>query len=199
MRITFILLIVVAIAGVSAESQKVRSQIETTTLIKDIVRNFDGLDKPKDLEALRFIMMYNLEVRQYTKRKRRHERKIRWRRTATEIFEDGFVYSDQGEADLVIAYVALCKALGVRTRYVTLWRDQNLHTVAEVALGKAWFIYDVAGNDTEPVEGIITKRNGYGGWKLWRKGRDAWDIGLRCFNDRKKLCEDFNCGSVAGR
>jgi len=200
MRCIVILLVLVFIFGISAEPQhKVRSQIETTKLIKDIVRDFNGIESPKDLKALRFIMMYNLEVKNYTSRKRRHERKIRWRRTATEIFQDGFVYNDQGEADLVIAYVALCKALGVKARYVTLWSAQDLHTVAEIALGDVWFIYDVAANDAEPVEGIITKKNGFEGWKLWRKGRDAWDIGLKSFKDRKKLCEDFDCNNIAGR
>ena len=191
-----ILLVLAFVSGIAAEPQRNdRSQIETTRLIKDIVRDFDGLESSKDLKALRFIMMYNLEVKRYTRRKRRHERQLRWKRTATEIFQDGFVYNDKGEADLVIAYIALCKALGVKTRYVTLWNPQDLHTVVEVALGDAWFIYDVAANDADPVEGVITKKNGFEGWKLWRKGRDAWDVGLKSFKDRKKLCEDFDCSS----
>jgi hypothetical protein len=194
MRPVVVLLLVTLLADASADPDRTRrSQIETTSIIEEIVRDFNGLETPKDLKALRFIMLYNLEVKRYSKRKRRHEQRLRWRRTASEIFNEGFVYNDRGGSDLVIAYIALCKALGVKARYVTLWNEHELHTVAEIALGDSWFIYDVVENDAEPVRGLITRNSGFEGWKLWKKGRDAWDLGLKSFRDRKKLCKDVRC------
>lgn len=192
-RMSFFVVLICWCGFAEVSEEKTASQIETTPLIREIVLRVESVQTPEDLKSLRFIMMYNLNQRKYSRHRRGHEQRIRWRRTATQIFEDAFVYRGHCDADMVVAFLALCKARNIKGRFVKVWKNNQIYSLAEVQLDTTWYIFDVASSDAEPVMGVLGEENDFNGWKLWKKGRDSWDIGLMGYQDRQKMCDVLNC------
>lgn len=163
------------------------SQIETTKEIKDIVRGIKHPITPNVLIEIRDLMYSNITMRPYDDTSKKREKIIRWKRTATEILKDGYVYAGKACTDLTVLYVALCKALGLETNFVKVKKDKMVHSVAEIKLGNDWYIFDVSNVKNVPIKGMITKDLPYKDWQLWKKGRDAWDLGLKDFESISKI------------
>lgn len=163
------------------------SQIEITSEIKNLVKDIKNPITLDSLIRIKDLMYSKITVRPYNDSTKNKEKEIRWKRTAGEILNDGYVYSGKACTDLVVLFIALCNALGLKTNFVKLKKEHMVHSVAEIMIGGTWYIFDVANNGSIPVEGIITEENSYKDWKLWKKGRDAWDLGLTSFEDIESI------------
>lgn len=171
------------------------SQVEVDDSIRSIVAGV-SVDEPGDLVDLRSLLFSRLEIRPYNEETRAHEREIRWKRTASEILSDGFVYETKACSDINIAFIAMCRALGLETRLVKLKAVGNngTHTVSEVKVNSSWYTYDVMKKRAVPSQGEVIEGAEYGGppwgpYLLWKKGRDLWDMGLVGFDSEQLIYE----------
>ena len=163
------------------------SQTETTAEIKDLVKDIKRPLTPNSLIILRDLMSAKIAIRPYNDITRNQEKEIRWKRSAGEILNDGYVYSGKACTDLTILFIALCQTLGLKTNFVKVKKDRLVHSIAEVEVAGKWYIFDVANKESGPVAGLITKECPYQDWKLWKKGKDAWDLGLVSFADIENI------------
>ena len=95
-----------------------QSQVEVTCKLVEIAAQMPDVRTPADLGLLRDALLAHLTFRSYNKTSWEHERSIRWKRTATEILSDGWVYEAKGCTDIVIAFIGLCRAKGLATRFI---------------------------------------------------------------------------------
>ncbi len=164
-----------------------KTQLESSENIKKLVA---GIEKPITMEKLielRDLMYSKLEILPYNETTVEQEKSIRWKRTAAQIFEDGFVFSGKACTDLVVSFLALCQTFELETRFVKVKNEKMVHSVAEIKLNDGWYIFDVSTKTGIPIKGEITKENPYKNWQLWKKGRDAWDLGLNNFEAINKV------------
>ena len=120
------------------------------------------------------------DFRSYNKASWEHERSIRWKRTATEILSDGWVYEAKGCTDIVIAFIGLCRAKGLASRFVKVRSDTGkTHSLAEIYHSGAWWLVETVAPGMAPIEGEMKEETPYKIWRLWRKGLDSWSIGLK--------------------
>ena len=165
-----------------------KSQVETTERILNLVSNFgQKIDTPEDLVRLRTLVFKKIRTIPYSKQSAAHEKSIRWKRTADEILRDGYVYQGKSCTDLVVSFIALCKALKINARFVKVKNENLVHSLAEVKLGKDWYIFDVSNPKSIPEKGELKSGTEWGGWSLWKKGRDAWDLGLVEFESIRRI------------
>ncbi|MFZ4648706.1 MAG: transglutaminase domain-containing protein [Patescibacteria group bacterium] len=164
------------------------SQIETTIIIKDLVKDIKSPITTDSLINIRDLMYSKITIRPYNDSTKDHEKEIRWKRTASEILQDGYVYSGKACTDLTVLFIALCKALGLETNFVKVTNDAKVHSIAEVKLDGSWYIFDVSRRNI-PFKGSLTNESPYLNWKLWKKGGDAWDLGLIDFESISKISE----------
>lgn len=127
-----------------------------------------------------------ISIRPYNEETKEHEKKIRWRRTADEILKEGYVYSGKACTDITVLFIAMCKTLGLEAIFVKVAKDSKIHSIAEVRLDDGWYICDVSAKDL-PVKGQITGQTPYKGWRLWKKGRDSWDLGLKDYDSIREI------------
>jgi len=163
------------------------SQVEITLGVKDLIKDINNPITLDSLIYIRDLMYSKITIRPYNDSTKNQEKEIRWKRTAGEILNDGYVYSGKACTDLVVLFIALCKALDLKTNFVKVKNEHMVHSVAEILVGGNWYIFDVANKESIPIEGLITKENPYKDWKLWKKGRDAWDLGLASFEDKESI------------
>ena len=166
-----------------------RSQIEVTDIVKKTAAEFGEIAEAKDLIWLRDFLLHKINILPYDETTQAHEASIRWKRTASEILEDGYVYDTKYCTDVVIVYCALCRAMGLETRFLKLIRkDGNAtHSIAEIKLPEGWYFFDVAIRNTEPSLGELDEYSEYKVWKLWGKDKDAWSLGLKKKKSISKL------------
>jgi len=131
-------------------------------------------------------MLSELQYKKYNLFSRRKVKRIRWRRTAAEIFNDHIVYEGKACTDLTICFIAFCNAHGIKTKFVKIKKGIRVHSIVELFFLGNWYIYDVSTN-RNPVKGTVSKEKPFMGWNLWRKGRDSWDIGLEKYADIRKM------------
>lgn len=158
------------------------SQIESSDVVRQMVDDIHAPITPEVLIAIKDRMYSKIQVRPYDNSSQEHEKTIRWKRTATEIVTDGYVYDGKSCTDLVVVFLALCNSLGLQTRFVKLKKEAMVHSIAEVKLDDGWYIFDVSRKTNTPIKGEVTPTNSYADWHLWKKGRDAWDLGLVDFD-----------------
>lgn len=175
------------------EPQPSRSQTELTPTILSFL---DGaqLRSPQDLVSLRQKIVSALVSRPYNDDTREHADSIQWKRTASEILEDGYVYEGKSCSDLTIVFLALCRAAGVPGQLVKLKNTQRngTHSVAEIQLGETFYSYDIQNNISEPREGFLAENSEYvsdggGHYTVYAKGRDVWDLGLDSIQAEQKI------------
>jgi Transglutaminase-like superfamily len=154
------------------------SQIEITEKINAAIVGIKKPVTPDKLVEIKKYIYANLEFRPYNDETKNAEAAIRWKRTAGQVLEDGYVYSGKACTDIVILFLACCRALGLEVRFVKVKNNKTVHSLAEVKLNDGWYIYNVASKDDQPEKGEMVADNPYKGWQLWKKGRDAWDLGL---------------------
>jgi hypothetical protein len=165
-----------------------KSQIEPSTKIFDMVKDVKPPITPETLKDLQGVLFSKLEIRPYNKETKEHEQLIRWKRTASQILNDGYIYEGKACTDIVVLFLAMCKALGLETRFVKVRKDRAVHSIAEIKLNNEWYIFDVSVKNSNPEKGEVTEKSPFQEkWTLWKKGRDAWDLELVNFNSIKKI------------
>lgn len=165
-----------------------RSQIEPSEKMRIFVSG-TKIETPANLVDLKIRMRYALRIIPYDDSTMEYEKDLRWTRSAAKILDDAFVFSRYSCTDLVILFMGLCNALGIRTRFVKVKKAYpEMHSIAEIELPDGWYIYDLADNNY-PEKGEIRRGVIYRGWYLWKKGRDSWDLELCKYEDMHKLWE----------
>ncbi|MFA5125271.1 MAG: transglutaminase domain-containing protein [Patescibacteria group bacterium] len=160
---------------------KPKSQIEVDQNILDFLNGMH-IDKPEDLVTLKNKIIKSLEFRSYNNKTKKHADSIQWKRTASEILSDGYVYKGKACSDLAVVFLALCKATGINGRLVKLKSIDNEHThsIVEVKLKRAWYRIDPSSRDSLPFKGELSSKSIWNKkFKVWRKGKDVWDLGLK--------------------
>ncbi|MFA5932146.1 MAG: transglutaminase domain-containing protein [Candidatus Paceibacterota bacterium] len=165
----------------------INSQIETTAEINNLIKDIKYPITLSTLIQLRDLIYSKIKIHTYDDSTKEHEKSIRWKRTAAEIIKDGYVYSGKACTDLTVLFIALCRALGLDTNFVKVKKENSVHSVAEIKLDNGWYIFDVSNINNIPINGIITENTPYKDWQLWKKGRDAWDLGLSELKDIDKI------------
>ena len=169
------------------------------TEVDDRVREFLGgmvVKTKDDLVALKNLIDGKIEFRPYNDQTKEQADKIQWKRTASEIIGDGYVYRGKACSDIALVFLALCKAMGfegyiVKLRTLDL---ENTHTIVEVKLADDWYRFDPSMKDGVPSRGQLAddqiwNKNWLGGWKIWKRGRDLWELGLKSIDDESILSE----------
>lgn len=161
-----------------------RSQIETTPTILSFLGG-SQVRSPQDFVMLRQKIVGSLISRPYDSDTREHADSIQWKRTASEILQDGYVYEGKSCSDLTIVFLALCRAAGIPGQLVKLknTKRNGTHSVAEIQLGETFYSYDIQNNISQPREGFLAENSEYtsdggGTYIVFAKGRDVWDLGL---------------------
>jgi hypothetical protein len=166
-----------------------KSQTEIDQNILDFLGN-ETIKTVKDLIALRNLILSSLDTRPYNNQTKKHADSIQWKRTASEILHDKYVYNGKACSDLTIVFLTLCKAAGIGGRLVKLKRidGNSTHSIAEVNLNNTWYRFDVSNKDSIPFEGELTKESIWNKkWKVYKKGRDVWDLGFDGIESETKI------------
>lgn len=170
-----------------------KSQIETDKYVLDFLGDI-RVERPMDMVKLRNHIQNSLEFREYNEQTKKNENKIRWKRTASEIIQDGYVYRGKDCSDLSIVFLALCKALGISGYLIKLANNDNTHSIIAIELDNQWYRLDITMTDSVPLKGRLPdsqklKKNG---WKVWKVGRDLWDLGLDGIDKESIIYNDAN-------
>lgn len=175
------------------EPQPPRSQTEITPTILSFLAG-SQLRSPQDLVSLRQKIVGALISRPYDDDTKSHADSIQWKRTASEILEDGYVYEGKSCSDLTIVFLALCRAAGIPGKLVKLKNTERngTHSVAEIQLGEVFYSYDIQNNISQPREGELVENSEYtsdggGHYIVFAKGRDVWDLGLDSIQSEQKI------------
>ena len=172
----------------SEQSQRTESSQKNQTEVTETVKNFLGdyrINKPDDVIPLIKHIKNFLEFREYSQRTKQHADSIQWKRTATEILNDGFVYSGKACSDLVIILIALCRAADIEAQLLKFIRTdgKSTHSIAEFKINGDWYRIDPTLTEPKPFKGYLTddqiwNKDWEGGWKVWKRGTDLWSMGL---------------------
>ena len=87
---------------------KPKSQIETDKYILNFLGDMK-VETPEDLVNLRDYVLDTLEFKPYNEKTKEHADSIQWKRTASQIIQDGYVYEGKACSDIVLVFLALCK------------------------------------------------------------------------------------------
>lgn len=158
-----------------------RSQVKVTKIVKKFSSDIKG----EGIKLVKNILhKMHKEIRKIDLDLKK-EKKIRWKRTATQILEDGWVVKGKACTDLTTVFIAVAKAKGLRAKFVKLYstKRQMLHSTVELKInGKNVYLDVTNGKFDDSGKGIIFKE-----YKAYKKGRDSWDIGLNSFDKGTKL------------
>lgn len=165
-------------------NNKSKSQTEITKVILNFLGDYK-IEKPEDLIPLIKHIKNSLEFRPYIESTKDHADKIQWKRTASEILQDGYVYQEKACSDLVLILITLCKALSLEAQIAKLINLSKIstHSIAEIKINGDWYRIDPSMADPKVVKGLLTpdqtwNKDWQGGWKIWKRGSDLWDLGL---------------------
>lgn len=142
------------------------SQVDISPYISTLLDRWGigEIRTPSDLETLRANMYSIFELRPYDESTKDHEVAIRWKRTGSQVLEDGYVYQTKECTDMTVAFLALAKAAGAEeTRFVKLKNlmTRVVHSVAEIKIQGRWYVFDVSKLNSLPYEGEITEDRPY--------------------------------------
>lgn len=170
-----------------------KSQIE----VDGRVKNFLGgviVETKDDLIVLKKLIDSKIEFRPYNEQTKDLADSVQWKRTASEIIGDGYVYTGKACSDIAIVFLALCKAVGLEGFIVKLRTLDNAHThtIVEVKLADDWYRFDPSMKDGVPSRGQLAddqvwNKKWLGGWRIWKRGRDLWELGLCSIDDEERL------------
>lgn len=128
--------------------------------------------------------------RPYNEKTKNKADKIQWTRTAYEIMKDKYVYSEKACSDIALVFIACCGALGIKGRLVKLVgvNINNSHSIAEIFYKNDWYRIDPSANDSVFFEGELNKKSIWNKkFKVWKKGKDSWEMGLYDKGDEVKI------------
>lgn len=163
-----------------------KDQLKTTKRVQKIADSIEGEGKEL-LINIRKKVFQSLDFKNYNEKTKEHEKSIRWKRSANEILGQGYVYEGKACTDIIIAFLGLAKAKGLEGKFVKVYNQKYVHSMAEVKIKESWYYYDIASYNSRPKKGKFTKKEEKEGWRLWKKGKDAWSIGLKNYNDINKI------------
>ena len=173
---------------------KPKSQIETDKNVLDFLGNIK-VKTPEDLVKLRDYVLDTLEFKPYNTETKKDADNIQWKRTASQIIQDGYVYEGKACSDIVLVFLALCKALGIEGKLLKLvsTKRQMTHSIVEVKLNDIWYKLDPSFKNSKPHPKQMTKDDTFRGeYKLWKKGKDNWNLGLDSFESMSRIFKDKN-------
>src|SRR3989344_4758797 len=138
----------------------ISSQIEPNDFVRKSLDEWKMslVSTSEDLVALRNKMFSVLTFRPYDDETKEAEKQIRWRRTGSQVLEDGFVYQGKACTDLVVTFLTFARAGGVKgTRFVKLKNNNTgmVRSVGEFELVDGWYTFDVANRTSTPLKGEI--------------------------------------------
>jgi len=168
-----------------------KSQTKIDQNILNFLDDFT-ITSAEDLIVLKNKILDAFESRPYNNKTKAHADSIQWKRTASEIISDGYVYKGKACSDLAVVFLSLCKAAGVDGRLVKLKSidDKITHSIVEVNINGTWYRLDPSSRDSVSFEGEMTSESIWNKkFKVWKKGRDVWDLGLDSKKDEGKVCE----------
>ncbi len=171
------------------KNSKSKSQIEVTANVLSFLGD-RKIQTPEDLTDLRNNILDAIEFKPYNEQTEKHADSIQWKRTASEIIQDGYVYDGIACSDIAIVFLSLCKAAGVEGYLLKLITEDNsqTHTIVEVELNSTWYRLDPSTKSSIPFAKQMTSTDTFRGkYKLWKKGRDNWDLGLDSFESMDKI------------
>ncbi|MBD3359749.1 MAG: hypothetical protein GF365_03540 [Candidatus Buchananbacteria bacterium] len=167
----------------------VKSQIKTDKIIRDFLDD-SQIKTFQDVVNLKNKILKSLEFRSYNQKTKKHADSIQWQRTASQILKDGYVYKGKACSDLAIVFLALCKTAGLESRLVKLISLDNkqTHSIAEFKFNGYWYRIDPSVQDSIPFKGALTKKSIWNKrFKVYKKGRDVWELGLSNIEDEKNI------------
>lgn len=171
------------------ENKRPKTQVEVDQHITGLLGDMK-IATPDDLINLRNKIWEFLKVRPYNEQTQKHADSIQWKRTASEIVQDGYVYYGKACSDFAIVFLTLCRAAGVEGRLVKLVAPNRdlTHSIVEINLQGTWYQFDPSSDNSIPVAGELTSDSIWGGeLKVWKKGRDVWDLELGDIKDEAKI------------
>lgn len=166
-----------------------KSQIETDQTII----NFLGdrkIESSEDLIKLREYILDSLQFKPYNEETKEQADSIQWKRTASQIIKDGYVYEGKACSDIAVVFLALCKALNIEGNLLKLITidKTNTHTIIEVKLNDTWYRLDPSKETSIPHQKEMTEDDIFRGkYQLWKRGKDNWDLGLDSFESEKNI------------
>lgn len=163
-------------------NEQKQGQIEVTERIKEVSSQIDGEGTDYLTNAIKWIRS-NINFREYNQETQEHERSIRFRRTAEQVLEDGYVYMQKYCTDVVILFQALCEAKGYGTNFIRVKENggTGIHSMVEVEVpGDGWYKVDPAGG-VGIERGKFKEDEAFGDWTFWKRGRDSWDLGITSY------------------
>lgn len=179
-----------------SQSNKLESQTEVTQIVRDFLGDRKIETKDDLIDLLKF-MHSSLESRDYNDETKEHADSVQWKRSATEIIHDGFVYDGKACSDLAMVFVSLCKAAGLEANLIKLVRldHKSTHTIVEVKLSDGWYRLDTSNDKCIPTKGYleadqIWNKNWEGGWKVWKRGPDLQSMGLYSIDSEIDVYKD---------
>ncbi|MEK7648948.1 MAG: hypothetical protein AAB400_03455 [Patescibacteria group bacterium] len=177
-------------------TEKSKIQTEVTPAIQEFLGDYK-VKTYEDLVALLKHIHSSLEFRNYNDATKEYADSIQWKRTASEIVEDGYVYKGKACSDLALIFIALCKAASVDAQLLKLIRldGKSTHTIVEIQLEDGWYRLDTSNNGSVPFKGYLAdeqvwNKNWEGGWKVWKRGPDLWSMGLDSIDSEDKVREE---------
>lgn len=150
------------------------------------------IQEPQDLIDLKDFILGSLEFRPYNNVTKQEAVAVQWRRTASQILSDGYVYQGKACSDVAVVFLALCRAAGVTGQLVKLRSidGTKTHSIVEVDLLGQWYRIDPSSRDAVPFLGQLNSESVWNKqYKVWKKGRDVWDLGLESAEDEQKIEE----------
>lgn len=172
-----------------SKTKKTDSQIEVDQTVISFLGDLK-IENPEDLVVLKNLILRKLKFRSYNSKTKKHADGIQWRRTASEIIKDGYVYEGKACSDLAVVFLALCKVNKIEGQLVKLITvdGTDSHSIVEIKLNKKWFRIDPSSNDSVSFEGRLNNESIWNKkYKIWRKGRDVWDLGLCDISAESKI------------
>lgn len=164
---------------------KVKSQIRTTK----IVSNFSSDIKGGGIELVNNILKKIHKKIRKIELEPEKEGRIRWKRTATQILEDGWVVRGKACTDLTVVFIAIAKAKGLKTRFVKLYsiKRKMLHSAVELKIDGKRVYLDVTNGKFDDADKEIV----FDEYKVYKKGRNSWDVGLDSFSKGVKVSKEL--------
>ena len=168
-------------------------QTEVNQVVLDFLGDYK-INQPDDVIPLIKHVKDFLEFRAYNDESKKHADSVQWKRTVSEILQDGYVYNGKACSDLCMILVALCKATGLESQLCKLIRvdGKSSHSLAEFKLNDEWYRVDPTFTEPKPFKGYLAddqiwNKDWEGGWKVWRRGPDLWSMELHGIEDESKI------------
>lgn len=159
-----------------------RSQIIPTEFVINKVKEWriNKIETIEDILLLKNLMFNSINVLEYNESSKQAEANIRWKRTGSQVLEDGYVYNGKSCTDYVVTFITLLSLFKIETRFVKVKNNETrmVHSLMEFKLNNKWYRFDVSTIGAIPIEGEITLKNPFGKFQLWKKGKDSWDLEL---------------------